>query len=193
MTRTAAYQLLTKYLTNKNLIKHSLAAEAAMRGIYRHLIPESQQNETDEEKWGITGLLHDIDYEEAQKAGTVEKHGTLLWIAEKDELPPDICHGIQSHAFMYSKIMPESSMDWAITTCDQLTGLITACALVKPDKKLETVTTESVLKKFPQKSFAKGADREMIKHCEEKLGIPLDKFIEITLTAMQKIHTELGL
>lgn len=164
-----------------------------MKGLYKRLTPESEQNTADEEKWGITGLLHDIDYEEAQKAGDVEKHGSLIWITEKDELPSDIRHGIQSHAFMYSKIMPESPMDWAITTCDQLTGLITACALVKPDKRLATVTTESVLKKFPQKAFAKGADREMIKKCEEKLGIPLDEFVEISLSAMQKIHTDLEL
>lgn len=193
MTREEAYKLLTKYLTNKNLLKHSFATEATMKALYKHLTPPSEQTEAGELRWGITGLLHDVDYEKSQEAGDVEKHGTLIFIDEKDDLPEDILHGIQSHAFEYSKIMPESKMDWAITTCDQLTGLIIACALVQPDKKLETVTPERVMKKFKQKSFAAGADRVMIQRCEDTLNIPLDEFIGITLKAMQSIHKELGL
>lgn len=164
-----------------------------MKGIYKHLIPQSEQNATVEEKWGITGLLHDVDYEEAQKAGEVHQHGTLSFIKEKEEIPEDILHGIQAHAHEYSGVMPESSMDWAITACDQLTGLIIACALVRPDKKLASVTPESVMKKFGQKAFAAGADREAIKQCETKLDISLDKFIEIVLASMQSISYDLGL
>lgn len=193
MTRKNAYKILTKYLTNKNLIKHSLAAEAAMKGLYIYLTPKEQQNDQEKETWGITGLLHDMDYEEAQKAGKVDRHGTLMFISEKDTLPEDIRHGIQAHAFEYSKVTPESQLDWAITTCDQLTGLITACALVRPDKKLASVTAESVMKKFNQKAFAAGADRAMIKLCEEKLNIPLIEFVGITLTSMQSISNDLGL
>lgn len=149
MERDQAYNLLTSYLTNKNLIKHCLAAEAAMKGIYRHLHEgKSSFAKATEDKWGITGLLHDMDYEVSQKAGNVQLHGTLQLIKEKDELPGDIIHGIQAHAYEFSKVMPESPMDWAITACDQLTGLITACALVRPDKKLASVTTESVMKKI---------------------------------------------
>ena len=84
-------------------------------------------------------------------------------------------------------------MDWAITACDQLTGLITACALVRPDKKLASVTLESVEKKFGQKAFAAGAYRNSIMLCESKLNIPLKDFIEITLQAMQDISDQLGL
>jgi len=193
MTRNEAYQLLTKYIQNKNLIKHSLSTEASMKGIYRYLTPKDQQTPHDEEKWGITGLLHDVDYEEAQKAGDVQQHGTLSFITEKDTIPADILHGIQAHAYEYSKIMPETPMDWAITACDQLTGLTIACALVRPDKKLASVTAESVLKKFGQKGFAAGASREAIKFCESKLNIPLDKFIEIVLSSMQAISDDLGL
>lgn len=193
MTRTEAYHLLTKYLTNKNLIKHSLAAEAAMKALYKKLTPVKKQTAQDEEIWGITGLLHDLDYEVCQKNGDVMKHGTLIFIPEKDSLPDVIRHGIQAHAFEYSQIMPESQMDWAITTCDQLTGLITACALVRPDKQLTSVTTKSILKKFNQKAFAAGADRAMIKRCEEHLNILLPEFIEITLKAMQSIHKDLEL
>lgn len=193
MNRNEAYQLLTKYLTNKNLIKHSLAAEAAMKTLYKHLTPKNAQNPNDEEIWGITGLLHDVDYEVCQTKGDVLQHGTLNFVPEKETIPADILHGIQAHAFEYSKVMPESQMDWAITTCDQLTGLITACALVRPEKKLAAVTPESVKKKFGQKAFAAGADREMIRRCEKELDIPLDKFIDITLKAMQSISDPLGL
>lgn len=193
MTRTEAYTLLTKYLTTKNLIKHSLATEATMKALYKHLTPLDEQTSEDEETWGITGLLHDVDYEVSQKNGDVEQHGTLKFVPEKNDIPAGILHGIQAHAFEYSKVMPESKMDWAITTCDQLTGIIIACALVRPEKKLALVTPESVMKKFKQKSFAAGADRKMIGLCEEKLGIPLPEFIAITLTAMQGISDPLGL
>ena len=187
MSRDEAYQLLTKYLKNKNLIKHSLAAEAAMRGIYRHLKPKDEQNAVDEEKWGITGLLHDIDYEIAQETNELNKHGKLLFENGEVKLPEDIEHAIRSHNYTITGTDPESLMDWAITACDQLTGLITACALVRPDKKLASVTLESVEKKFGQKAFAAGADRNSIMLCESKLNIPLKNFIEITLKAMQDI------
>jgi len=193
MTRKEAYQLLTKYLKNKNLIKHSLAAEAAMRGIYRHLKPKDEQNAADEEKWGITGLLHDIDYEIAQETNELNKHGKLLFENGEVKLPEDIEHAIRSHNYTITGTDPESLMDWAITACDQLTGLITACALVRPDKKLASVTLESVEKKFGQKAFAAGADRNSIMLCESKLNIPLKDFIEITLQAMQDISDQLGL
>jgi len=193
MNRDKAYQLLTKYIQNKNLLKHSFAAEASMNGLYRYLTPKNEQNDKDEEKWGITGLLHDVDYEISQKNGDVEQHGTLNFVPEKDTLPKDILHGIQAHAYHYSKVMPESQMDWAITACDQLTGLIVAGALVTPEKKLSAVKTETVLKRFKEKSFAKGADREAILLCESKLNIPLPQFVEICLTAMQSISDDLGL
>lgn len=193
MIRKEAYQLLTKYLNNKNLIKHSLAAEAAMRAIYRHLIPAADQNPTDEEMWGIAGLLHDIDYEIAQNENKLDRHGILLFETGQVNLPEAIEHAIKAHNYTATKVNPESQMDWAITACDQLTGLITACALVRPEKKLSAVTTEAVMKKFGQKAFAAGANRESIKLCEEKLNIPLEEFITITLKAMQSISDDLGL
>ena len=193
MTRQNAYQLLKKYLTNKNLIKHSLAAEAAMKGIYRHLTPTDQQTPEDEEKWGVTGLLHDIDYEVAQKENLLNKHGILLFERNEIDLPEDITHAIKAHNFHDTKVDPDSPMDWAIVTADRLTGLITACALVRPDKKLASLTVDSVQKKFGQKAFAAGANRESILLCESKLNIPLEDFIKITLLAMQSISEDLGL
>jgi uncharacterized protein len=193
MSRDEAYQLLIKYLKNKNLIKHSLAAEASMRAIYRHLTPKIGQNPIDEEKWDITGLLHDIDYEVAQESNQLNQHGKLLFENGEIKLPEDIEHAIRAHNFTMTGTDPESQMDWAITACDQLTGLITACALVRPDKKLASVTVESVQKKFGQKAFAAGANRESILLCESKLNIPIRQFIEIVLTAMQGISDQLGL
>lgn len=193
MSRDEAYQLLTKYLKNKNLIKHSLAAEVTMRALYRHLTPKNEQDPTDEEKWGISGLLHDIDYEVAQETNQLDKHGKLLFENGEVKLPEDIEHAIRAHNYTMTGTEPQSKMDWSITACDQLTGLITACALVRPDKKLASVTTESVQKKFGQKAFAAGANRESIMLCESQLDIPLNEFIEITLHAMQSISNELGL
>ncbi len=172
MNRDEAYLLLTKYLKNKNLIKHSLAAEVTMRALYTRLTPEDIQNPDSQERWGITGLLHDIDYEVAQETNQLDKHGILLFANNEVELPDDIAYAIMSHNYQSTHVLPHKPMDWAITACDQLTGL---------------------LKKFGQKAFAAGADREAIRLCESKLDIPLPEFISITLNAMQSIHKDLGL
>lgn len=189
MIRDQAYIILTTYLKNPNLIKHCLAAEATMRALYKRL-NESSYAEATADTWGITGLLHDADYKMAKD--TPEKHGLLLF-EKVTNIPENIAHAIKSHNYEYTKVMPESKMDWAITCCDQLTGLIVAATLVLPDRKLASLTVQSIQKRLREKSFAKGAMREPILLCEEKLGIPLPEFIQITLTAMQNIHTELGL
>lgn len=193
MKRDEAYQLLLKYLKNKNLIKHSVAAEASMKAIYLYLTPKKDQNTEDEEKWGIVGLLHDIDYEVAQETNQLNKHGRLLFENGEVTLPDDIEHSVRAHNYTMTGTDPESLMDWSITACDQLTGLIVAAALVHPEKKLELLSVDSVSKRFKEKSFAKGADRESILLCESKLDIPLKEFIGLCLAAMQAIHTELGL
>lgn len=190
MNRDHAHKLLTKYLKNPNLIKHSLAAEAAMKGIYQHLHKdEFDQNEQD--KWGITGLLHDIDYEIAMETNQMDKHGLLIFKKEK-EIPQDIANGIRAHNWL-NGTEPQSDMAWAIRCADQLTGLIVAAALIRPEKKLELVTPEFVQNRMNDNSFARGAKREPILQCEEKLGIPLPVFISIVVRAMQEIHKELGL
>lgn len=190
MTRTDAYTLLTKHLHNKNLVKHCLAAEAAMKGIYDHLY----SNGTEETRtiWSITGLLHDIDYEIAQERNDLTHHGLLIFDIEPDVIPEDIAYAIKAHNFHNTKVNPKSDMDWAITTVDGLTGLIVSCALIHPDKKLAPLTPEFVLKRFGQTAFSRGVDREMIRLCEAKLNIPLETFVAIALTSMQSIHKELG-
>jgi predicted hydrolase (HD superfamily) len=187
INREEAYRILLQYLKNKNLIKHCLASEAAMKGLCVHLDPNATEEEI--EKWGIAGLLHDGDYEET--VNTPERHGLL--ITERVDLPKDIAYAINAHNFQNTKIKPKSHMDYALTSAETLTGLIVACALVHPEKKIGPLTAEFVLKRFGEKSFAKGANREVIKLCEEKLGIPLQKFIGIVLSSMQKIAPELGL
>ncbi len=184
MTRETAWGILTKYLTNPILIHHSLATEATMRA----LAPRFQG---DVDEWGVTGLLHDADYERAK--GHPEKHGPLLSKLEPNSIPTIIEHAIEAHNYAFTKVMPESPMDWGIYCCDQLTGLIVAATLTRPDKKLASLTVEYVMKHMEQKDFAKGAHREAIYQCEEKLGIPLEEFVQITLTAMQDIHEKLGL
>ncbi len=198
MTRQEAYQILTKYLTNKNLIKHCLATEATMKALYKRLTPKDAYDPSVEEKWGITGLLHDADYELAK--GQPEVHGLLLFDPNlagakplENPIEEDIAYAIRAHNYQNTKVMPKSPMDWAITSCDQLTGLIVAAALVHPDKKLASISLEFILNKFNEKSFAKGADRGSILLCSEKLGMSLSEFIEITLKAMQSISGDLAL
>ncbi len=188
LSRTQALQMLKRYLSNQNLIKHSLAAEAAMKGLCVKLNPQATPEFI--EKWGIAGLLHDGDYERAK--GRPEIHGKLLIELEPYTIPDDIAYAIKAHN-PQTKIEPKSQMDWAIRTVDQLTGLIVAAALVLPDKKLASLTAESILKRMKEKSFAKGADRTQIKLCEEKLGIPLPEFVAIALKAMQGISNNLEL
>ncbi len=187
MTRTDALQILSTNLKNPNLIKHSFAAEAAMRGICRYMNPNADAATLD--TWGLTGLLHDADYE---LTGTIpEKHGIL--ITERVNLPQDIAYAIKAHNYQNTKVPPFSQMDWAIATCDQLTGLIVATALIYPSKKLADITTEVVMRKFYDKAFAKGADRQTILLCEEKLNIPLINYVEVVLNSMKPIADSLGL
>lgn len=198
MTHDEAYSLLTKHLHNKNLIKHCIACEVGMKALYRHLTPQDQQNPAEEEEWGITGLLHDVDYELAQNENKLDRHGILLFEDPKYEedskkIPENIAQAIKAHNFENTGVQPKTPMDWAIADIDALTGLIVACALIHPDKKLASIDTDFVLKRFNEKSFAKGARRESISRCEETLNIPLKKFIELTLTAMQENHEALGL
>jgi hypothetical protein len=195
MNHDEAYQLLTKYLQNKNLIKHSLACEAIMKALYRHFHEgKSSYAKATEDTWGITGLLHDIDYEVAQKEEKLDKHGVLLFEkGELKEIPEDIAYAIKAHNFHDTGVEPKSQMDWSIIVCDRLSGLIVAAALMTPEKKLSGLTTERVLKRFKEKSFARGANRQSILLCEEKLDIPLEQFVEINLKAMQSISSEIGL
>lgn len=188
MTRDEAYVILSKYMTNPNLIKHSLAAEAAMKGLYKKL--NSPTNPVDEEKWGITGLLHDADYELAKNQP--EKHGLLLFEKEPTSIPPGIAQAIKAHN-PATGVEAKTPMEWAIRCADQLTGLIVAATLIHPEKRMDLITPEFVLNRLQEKNFAKGADRIPILLCEQKLGIKLEDFIAVVLRSMQGIAKQLGL
>lgn len=184
MTRDRALELLHQHVTNKNLIKHMLASEAIMRVLAKKL-------EKNEDEWGLAGLLHDLDFE--QTKDNPAKHGlvtTELLILEG--FTDEQLHAIKAHNVEHTGVQRETEFDFALTCAEQLTGLIVACALVQPDKKLAAVTVESVMKKFKQKAFAAGCSREDIQLCE-KLNIPVEQFVQLGLEAMQGISNELGL
>ncbi|MBU1071530.1 HD domain-containing protein [Patescibacteria group bacterium] len=187
MTRDQALKLVTSLTKNKNLVKHMLAVEAQMRALAKYF-------KEDEDLWGLVGLLHDADYEMFAKEP--EKHPSKIF-EELGNINADkkIIQAIKAHAWGWQKNAPEpvSKLDWALYCSDDLSGLIIACALVKPDKKLASVSVDSVLKKWKQKAFATGAHREPAEMSEEKLGIKLPQFIEICLKALQDISSDLDL
>jgi len=186
MDREKILAIVNRNIANKNIVKHMLAMEAFMRALAKKL-------GEDEDDWGITGLVHDLDYTDNTPA---EKHGLLVKdILEKEGvvLSEPILYAVAAHNWHNNGVEPKTLMDWALFCGDSLTGLIVACALVLPSKKLADLTVESILKKFPQKRFAAGTRREDIKMCEEKLNIPLEEFIDICLKAMQVISGKLGL
>lgn len=185
MTREEALNLINQLMSNQNLIKHLLAVEAVMGALAKKFAE-------DETIWKLTGLLHDADYEVT--GVTPAKHTLVLEENLKNyAVPQEVVRAVKSHNNKYTGIDPESKMEWSLYCADDITGLIVATALVMPDKKLASVRVESVLKKFKDKAFAKGVDRERIKLCEEKLGIPLEEFVEVSLKAMQSVAEDLGL
>jgi putative nucleotidyltransferase with HDIG domain len=194
MTRKKALDLLHKNMKNVNLRRHCYAVEAVMGALYERL-EDGDKSEAEKEKWMLAGLLHDADYEltkdNAKKEHT--KH-VLEWLKQLDA-EMDIYDAVAAHAYNYVEgaPKPKSKMSWALYTCDELTGLIVAVALVKPDKKLASVTVDSVLKKWKSSSFAAGVNRKQIEECKNRLDIPLREFVDIAVKAMQGIHEDLGL
>jgi len=193
ITREKALKFLEEKIENKNIIKHMLATEALMGGVYDAL---SARGEKDlggtKEEWLMAGLLHDGDYVEGVP---MERQGLQVteWLRERgEEIPANVAQAMAAHN-AETGVKPKTKMDWAIFCGDSLTGLIVATALVLPSKKLADVDAAMVLRRFKEKSFARGTRREDIKMCEEKLGFSLEEFIEICLKAMQNISQELGL
>lgn len=187
MTRKQALELVEKHTRNQNLVRHMLAVEAAMRALAIKL-------DGDPETWGLAGLLHDADYEETKETAQKDHTKILLTWLEDYEVSDEVRSAIAAHAWNYVEGAPEPQTDfeWALYTCDELTGLIVAVALVKGGK-ISEVSVESVMKKWNQKSFAAGANRDQIAMCEEKLEIKLEDFVAIVLQAMQSIKSDLGL
>lgn len=197
MTRDEAYNLMCEMITSPNLRKHGLAVEAIMRGLCKELKEREGarglgDGEFDEEEWAVVGLLHDADYELIEKDPTRHTLVTEEKLREFGGVSERIINGIKAHHDGI-KESRDNYLEKSVYAADELSGLITACALIQPTKKLADVTVESVMKKFKQPSFAAGARRDQILACEEELETPLDEFVTIALKAMQKISGELGL
>jgi len=181
MTRDQALELLQQHLKNRNLVKHCLAVEACMKEFAGHF-------QQDPQPWALAGLLHDLDYEYTVATPAVHTEKTAELLSEYS-LAGEIIHAIKAHNL---RVEPRSQMDIALLTIDPASGFIIACALMHPDKKLGSLDVAFLKKRFKEKSFAKGASREQMETCV-KLGMTLDEFLQLCLSAMQRIAPELGL
>ncbi len=183
MNREEALQAVRQNIKNENLVKHMLAAEAIMRLLARRF-------GENEEEWGLAGLLHDIDLEQIGDDMNIHsKRGAEM--AKQLGASDTVCHAILCHNGAHGEPF-QTLMDKALFCADPLTGLITACALVRPDKKLAGLEAKSIQKRFKAKSFAAGANREQIAKCCE-IGLELDDFIALGLEAMKIVADSLGL
>jgi putative nucleotidyltransferase with HDIG domain len=182
-TRSAAWEVLAEHTKNENLRKHALAVEAAVRTYARKL-------GEDEEKWGITALLHDFDYERYPDLADHPFRGAE--ILRERGWPEEIIRAILSHGD-HTGVSRESLMERVLFACDELTGLITAAALIRPDKNLLNLQVTSIKKRMKEKAFARTVKREDIIRGADELGVDLDEHIAIVLDAMCGIASELGL
>lgn len=182
-TRDEAYELLKKYNESESLIKHGLAVEAAMR----HFAEKAGE---DPDKWGVIGLIHDLDYEKYP-----DRHCEMTkQILEEENWNDEYVRAVISHGWgVVTDVEPRSRLEKTLYAVDELTGLITACALVRPSKSVKDLTVKSVKKKWKQKQFAAGADREIIKKGAELLGVELSELIADTIDGMRKASDEIGL
>jgi putative nucleotidyltransferase with HDIG domain len=182
-SRDQALALLHEWIQNPNLRKHCYAVEAAMRAYARRY-------GEDEERWGLTGLIHDFDWERHPDAERHPMEGVkvlrgLGW-------PEDVCRAVLGHA-TYSGVPRDTRMAQALFACDELCGFLVACALVTPSRSLEQVEVASVRKKMKRADFARNVNREDILQGTAELGVDLDEHIAFTLEALKGIRGELGL
>ena len=184
LTKEEALTLVKKNVSKRNNLYHMIAVEAIMECVARYL------GENDN-LWGLTGLLHDIDYEKTEFRP--EKHATFPEEILKDfDVPEVVVRAIKSHNFLYSHVEPEISMEKALIACDAISGLLVACTLVMPSKKLAEVKVDTVVKKFGDRSFARGVERTRILFCDD-FGIPRKTFFKIAVDGLKTISSEIGL
>jgi putative nucleotidyltransferase with HDIG domain len=182
-TRDEALQLVKEYNTDLSLINHALAVEAAMRF-------SARKHGENEDKWGVIGLIHDLDYEKYPEEHCV-KTGEIL---RERGWPEEYIRAAVSHGWgMCVDVEPQSLMEKTLYAVDELTGLITACALVRPSKSVMDLTAKSVLKKWKQKAFAAGANREVIEKGAQMLGIEINELISDVIMGMREVAREIGL
>jgi len=183
LSRIEALELVRKNVSKRNVIYHMIAVETIMRGLAKHL-------GENEDKWALLGLLHDIDYEKTET--TPERHSLLAEDMLKDCVDRDIIRAIKVHNFEHTGVRPENKMEKALIAADAISGLLVACALVMPSKKLADIGVESVAKKFKDKDFARGANRERMLFCEQ-IGVPRDEFFKVALNGLKEAASQIGL
>lgn len=182
-TREEAYQLLTKYNKSDSLIKHALAVEGVMRYFAR-------KRGEDEEKWGIIGLVHDLDYEQYPQEHCRKSREIL----EEHGWPEEYIRAVVSHGWgICSNEEPRTELEKTLYAVDELTGLVTASALVRPSKSVLDMKTSSVKKKWKDKSFAAGVDRAIIEKGAAMLGMDLTELITDTIEGMKSVAEAIGL
>ncbi len=184
MTREEAEGLLKEHVKNGRMLDHCYASEAVLRALARRL-------GRDEERWGLAGLLHDIDIEAV--GGDLARHGIEAErILAGAGIDPEIVDAVKMHNEAVCGTSRCTEFQHALAAGETVTGLIVATALVQPDRKIASVKVKSITKRMKEKAFAASVNRETIRECE-KLGIPLDEFAEISLAAMRGIAGRLGL
>lgn len=183
LTRDHAYTELSKYVGNKNLINHMVAVEAVMKGLADHF-------NQDQELWGLAGLLHDIDYDQTKDDPNLHSLKAAEILAELD-VPQELIQAVKVHNYTHG-LPRETLLDKALYAADPVSGLVVAGALVRPDKQLASVELEYLVRKFGEKAFARGANRDQIRTCSE-LGIELEEFLGIALKSMQEVAQGIGL
>jgi putative nucleotidyltransferase with HDIG domain len=183
-TRSQALELLHEYNSNTSLIRHALAVEAVMLHFADLL------GEADREKWGVIGLVHDLDYEMYPESHCRKVREILTERA----WPEDYIRGVESHGWgRCSDVEPVERMEKVLYTIDELTGLISAVAILRPGKSVLDLPVKSVKKKWKDKAFAAGVSREIIEQGAKSLGMDLDVVIAETIIGMQAVAEEIGL
>ena len=182
-TREQALKLLKKYNKNKNLIKHALAVEAVMRYFAR-------KRADDEEKWGIIGLIHDLDYEQFPE----EHCRKTEEILKENNWPKEYIRAVVSHGWgICSDVEPKTELEKVLYAIDELTGLVVTTALVRPSKSVMDLKAKSVKKKWKDKRFAAGVDRSIIDKGAQMLGMERTELITDTIMGMREVAEEIGL
>lgn len=182
LSRSDAWALVEAHVQSESLRRHLRAVEASMRAYARRF-------GEDEELFGLTGLLHDLDYEEHPEEHPLR---AAAWLRERG-YPEAMVHAILAHNSARTGVAPETLLDRTLWACDEITGLIIAAALVRPSRSLDDLSASSVLKKFKDKAFAAGVDRDDVRRAADALGVDLAAHIETIIAALRPIGPELGL
>ena len=183
-SREEAMQLFKRYNSSESLLRHALSVEATMKHFAELL------GEENVEKWEVVGLIHDLDYEKYPEEHCVKTREIL----EDENYPEDYIRAVESHGYkICSDVEPTEQMEKVLYAIDELTGLITAVALLRPSKSLFDLKPKSVTKKWKDKAFAAGVDRDIIQRGVDMLGMERNQVIEETINAMRKVADEIGL